>query len=282
MKKLSKTKKIWIIAIVSTLFFVLFEGVLGVGVGLIGMGSGGEMRSSMTLGGFVQETYYPLTTPNSPNSEVTSEIFFHPITFIIMFFVRLLIIIPLVNFFDTSDIYSSDSSNKLSKSGRLKGFFKYFVILYMIIGIGQAVLLVLNSMILKDALRRLSRTDPQFLYYYIDKKNLLILSIICCIIVVIHHFITDGLILLKKPSYLKFYRLSYILVFICPIVFIIFFISSKVRYFEVAFFKLQLFIYVIDFILFLINLAYLKDSYEVYEFMNSNKTDDTVSAEIPE
>ena len=282
MKKLSKTKKIWIIAIVSTLFFILFEGVLGVGVGIIGIGSGGEVRSSMTLGGFVHETYYPLTTPDSPNSGVTSEIFFNPITFIIMFFIRLLIIIPLVSFFDTSDIYSTHSSNKGSKPGRLQGFFKYFVILYIIIGIGQAALLVVDSIILKNAVHKLSRSTEKFLDYYTDKRNLLILSIICCIIVILHHFITDGLILLKKTSYLKFYRLSYILVFLCPIVFMIFFISSKVRYFEVAFLKLQLLIYAVDFILFLINLAYLKDSYEVYEFMNSNKTDDTASTEISE
>lgn len=282
MKKLSKTKKIWIIAIVSTLFFILFEGVLGVGVGIIGIGSGGEVRSSMTLGGFVHETYYPLTTPDSPNSGVTSEIFFNPITFIIMFFIRLLIIIPLVSFFDTSDIYSTDSSNKESKPGRLQGFFKYFVILYIIIGIGQAALLVVDSIILKNAVHKLSRSTEKFLDYYTDKRNLLILSIICCIIVILHHFITDGLILLKKTSYLKFYRLSYILVFLCPIVFMIFFISSKVRYFEVAFLKLQLLIYAVDFILFLINFAYLKDSYEVYEFMNSNKTDDTASTEISE
>ena len=60
MKKLSRTKKIWLIAIISTLILVLFEGVLGVGLELIPMGGGGEVDISITLGGFVYETYYPL------------------------------------------------------------------------------------------------------------------------------------------------------------------------------------------------------------------------------
>ena len=278
MKKLSKTKKIWIIAIVTTLIFILFEGVLGVGFGLFSLGSGGEVDTKMTLGGFVYETYYPLTTVDDPNGGSSSHIFFNPFTFIIMFFVRLLIIIPLVHFFDPSDEYSIDTGS----SGRLHGFFKYFVILYIIIGIGQTALLVADSIILKDAIRRISRSSAKFQGYYLDNRNLIIVSIICCIIVILHHFITDTLIFLKKPSYLKFYRLSYIFVFICPIVYIILLIHFKIHFHHVEFLKLQMPIYIIDFILFIINLSYLKDSYEVFEYMDNKKEDSSLETDISE
>ena len=276
MKKLSRTKKIWLIAIISTLVLFLFEGILGAGIGLIPLGSGGEIDVKLTLGGFIHETYYPLTTSDDPGGGVSSHVFFNPITFIIMFFVRLFIIIPLVYFFNPSDDYSTGTSS----SGRLHGFFKYFVILYMIIGIGQTAILVVNSLILKDDIERLSRFSTKYHVYYLNNKNLMIVSIICCIIVVLHHFITDGLILLKKPSYLKLYRLSYIFVFICSIVYIISLIHFKAH---AEFFRLQMLIYVIDFILFFINLSYLRESYEVFEYMNSNKdrkTADTTAEEI--
>jgi hypothetical protein len=61
MKKLSRTKKILLIAIISTLILFLFEGILGAGIGLIPLGSGGDMDVKLTLGGFIHETYYPLT-----------------------------------------------------------------------------------------------------------------------------------------------------------------------------------------------------------------------------
>ncbi|MBP5192448.1 MAG: hypothetical protein J6Z74_03815 [Eubacterium sp.] len=275
MKKLSKTKKIWLIAIISTLILVLFEGVLGVGFGLFSLGSGGEMDAKMTLGGFVHETYYPLTTADDPNGGVSSHIFFNPITFVIMFFVRLFIIIPLVHFFDPSVDYHTDAKS----SGRLQGFFKYFVILYMIIGIGQLAILAINSFILKETIDRISQSELRFQDFYLPRRNILIVSIICCVIVVLHHFITDIMILQKKPSYLRFYRLSYILVFICPIIYIFFIIHFKTSYNRVQFFRLQMLIYIIDFILFLINLSYLKDSYEVFEYMNSST--DTGAEDTP-
>lgn len=271
MKKLSRTKKIWLIAIISTLILVLFEGVLGVGLGLIPMGGGGEVDIMITLGGFVHETYYPFSTPDDPGGGVSSHIYFNPFTFIIMFFVRLFIIIPLVSYFSPSDDHNMD----ISSSGRLYGFFKYFVILYMIIGIGQTALLVVYSLMLKDFIKDISRTSQNFQGYYLDGKKLLIVSIICCIIVVLHHFITEGLILQKKPTYLKFYRQSYIFVFLCPIVYIIFLICLKFHQYNFAFFHLQMLIYIIDFILFLINLSYLKDSYAVFEYMNGNKDNNT-------
>ena len=138
----------------------------------------------------------------------------------------------------------------------------------MIIGIGQTAILAVNSLILKDDIEHLSRFSTKYHVYYLNNKNLTIVSIICCIIVVLHHFITDGLILLKKPSYLKFYRLSYIFVFICPIAYIIALLHFKAH---ADFFSLQMLIYVIDFILFLINLSYLRESYEVFEYMNASK-----------
>ena len=73
MKKLSRTKKIWLIAIISTLVLFLFEGILGAGIGLIPLGSGGEIDVKLTLGGFIHETYYPLTTSDDPGGGVTYD-----------------------------------------------------------------------------------------------------------------------------------------------------------------------------------------------------------------
>lgn len=276
MKKLSRSKIIWLIAIISTLIIVLFEGVMGVGIGLFPLGSGGEVDMKLTLGGFVHETYYPLTSSDDPYRGPSSELFFEPVLFTVMFFVRMLIIIPLVHLFvspeESHSHYSPEHSEEQGSStvGRLSGFLKYFVILYIVIGIVLSAILVYETIGFSEAIKTTSSTSSRIIKQLTRERNMLLVFMIFDLIFTLHHFITSGLILKKKHTFLLFYKTSYVLAFLITIATVVLLFSGGVRYLPYSFFKWHTLIYALDLILFMVNLSYLKDSYEVFQYMNND------------
>ena len=273
MKK--STKIIWITAIVSTIILALIEKAAGMGVGLIGLGSGGEMDAKLTFGGFVLETYYPLTSPDNPYHGPTSSLIFEPVMFMIMFLVRLIIIIPCVHVLVPSEEshshYAENNEEQGSATpGRLSGFLKYFVFLYILIGLVLTGILIYESVGLCEVINHISHSTSKIIKHFIYERNMLIVFIVFDLIFVLHHFITSGLILKRKHSFLLFYKTSYILVFFITIATVVILFLGGVRYLSYSFFKWHTIIYSIDLILFMINHSYMKESYEVFQYMNND------------
>ena len=273
MKK--QTKIIWITAIVSTLILFLIEKFTGMGIGLIGLGGGGEVDSKLTFGGFVLETYYPLTTPDDPYRGPSSQLFFEPVLFTVMFFVRMIIIIPLVHLFvspeESHSHYSPENSEEQSSSttGRMPGFLKYFVILYIVIGIVLTGILIYESIGFCEEVKSIS-SAAKIVKHLTSRRNLLLVFMVFDLIFVLHHFITSGQIIKKKHAFLLFYKTSYILAFLITIATVVLLFFGGVRYLPYSFFKLHTLIYSLDLILFMIYVSYLKDSYDVFLYMNND------------
>ncbi len=273
MKK--QTKIIWITAIVSTLILFLIEKFTGMGIGLIGLGGGGEVDSKLTFGGFVLETYYPLTTSDDPYRGPSSQLFFEPVLFTVMFFVRMIIIIPLVLLFVSPEESHSHCSpenvdeQSSSTTGRMHGFLKFFIILYIVIGVVLTGILIYESIGFCEAIKDIS-SAAKITKRLTSRRNLLLTFMVFDLIFVLHHFITSGLILKKKHSFFLFYKTSYPVTFLITIAAVVILFIGGVRYLPYSFFKWHTLIYFLDLILFMINLSYLRDSYDVYRYMNND------------
>ena len=101
MKKNHKKLKCFLVNLIVGIILCAFELMSGFGVGIFPCGSGGECNTYITLGGNVLSKYYPLLGPGETFTGDLYDIYGNPITFVIMFLLRFIIIIPIVNFIDS-------------------------------------------------------------------------------------------------------------------------------------------------------------------------------------
>ncbi|MBO4687445.1 MAG: hypothetical protein J5636_02945 [Clostridiales bacterium] len=92
--------KAWVIFIISLIISALilvFEIGLGLAIPVILLGVGGEMTSSITLGGNLYEHFYPLQGFGQPEAHEIITVTFFPPFFLLFYALRFIIIIPVVN-----------------------------------------------------------------------------------------------------------------------------------------------------------------------------------------
>lgn len=118
MKKNHKKLKYFLVNLIVGIILCAFELMSGFGAGIFPCGSGGECNTYITLGGNVLSKYYPLLGPGETFTGDPYDIYGNPITFAIMFLLRFIIIIPIVNFIDSKREDSVDFTEYFKEDQR--------------------------------------------------------------------------------------------------------------------------------------------------------------------